>query len=644
MGVLVRKNGRVDESLAALKKAVRYAPNDFEAHNNLANVLIAMDRLPEAEVQLRESIRIKSDWPESHYNLALALKRMGRTEESIKSYYEALRHRPHYAEALGNLSGIYLELADFVKAEQLARAAIATNQELVEAYNNLGSALNDQARLSEADFYYREAIKRRPGYAAALANLAINLYEQGRYAEAQSLAQQTLENDPGHLGALNILAQVYKVSGDTKNAERCYREALVAHPDHLETYSNLLFGINYAGSVEPENAVELARQYGAVVSSKATHTFKSWNVDLQSQVLRIGFVSADFNNHPVAFFIESLLREIDSTKLQVIAYPTRNRFDAITENIRPYFSDWVPLYGLSDEESAKVIHSNGIHILFDLSGHTGHTRLPLFAYKPSPLQVTWLGYFATTGLSEMDFILGDPYVIHENEKEHFVERPWCLPESYLCFTPPSFEVGIEPLPALKSGVITFGCFNNLAKIGDDVISLWAEILNSLTGARLFLKNKQLGDAVVAKQFSERLLKMGVHQDKLILEGESPRQEHLAAYNKVDIAFAPFPYPGGTTSVEALWMGVPVLTKIGDRFLSHVGETIVSNAGLSDWIAADGDEYVAKAIAFASDINRLALLRQGLREQVLKSPLFNAPRFARHFERAMWDMWQAERPC
>jgi predicted O-linked N-acetylglucosamine transferase (SPINDLY family) len=325
--------------------------------------------------------------------------------------------------------------------------------------------------------------------------------------------------------------------------------------------------------------------------------------------------------------------------VELIAYPTQAKEDDLTGRIKPYFSKWHSLVGLSDEEAAKRIHQDGVHVLIDLSGHTAHNRLPVFAYKPAPVQATWLGYFATTGVKEIDYIIGDPYVTPEGEADHFVEKIWALPETYCCFSPPRGAPEVAALPALSNGFVTFGCFNNLAKVNERVIALWARVLQAVPGSKLMLKTKALTDETVKARIRGQFQERGVEADRLILEGPAPRTELLGAYGRVDIALDPFPYPGGTTSAEALWMGVPVLTKRGDRFLSHVGETIAHNSGQSEWIAQNEAEYVQKAVQFTQDLPSLAARRAQMREKLLQSPLYDAKRFARHLEQALRGMWR-----
>jgi predicted O-linked N-acetylglucosamine transferase (SPINDLY family) len=294
--------------------------------------------------------------------------------------------------------------------------------------------------------------------------------------------------------------------------------------------------------------------------------------------------------------------------------------------------------GISDESLARRIFDDGIDVLIDLAGHTDMNRLPMFAWKPAPIQMSWLGYFATTGLEAMDCFIADPRTAPKAVEAHFTEQILRLPETYLCFTPPSEEIPIVTLPALDNGYITFGCFNSLSKMNDDVVAVWARVLNEVPASRLFLKTTQLNEITVQQRVLERFAVRGISAERLMLEGGAPRTEFLTAYQRVDIALDPFPYPGGTTSVEALWMAVPVLSLAGERFLSHLGESILHNAGLHDWIAMDADDYVARAVLHASDLQRLVHLRKSLRPQLMASPLFDASRFAQHFERALRDSW------
>ena len=320
-----------------------------------------------------------------------------------------------------------------------------------------------------------------------------------------------------------------------------------------------------------------------------------------------------------------------------------------SERIKACCKTWRFIPNISDEVLAKHIRDDSIDILIDLSGHTDRNRLPLFAWKPAPVQMTWLGYFASTGVEAIDYLLADPWTLPESEEPNFTETIWRLPETRLCFTPPDVTINVGTLPALDNGYVTFGCFNHLTKMNDGVVALWARILTAIPESRLFLKTRHLEAASAQQSVIKRFESRGINAGRLILESYAPRADYLAAYNRIDIVLDPFPYTGGTTSVEALWMGVPVLTLAGRQFLARQGVGLLMNAGLPEWVATDQDDYLSRAVAHASDLQRLASLRAGLREQVLASPIFDAPRFARHFEaalRGMWEKWchdQGARP-
>jgi predicted O-linked N-acetylglucosamine transferase (SPINDLY family) len=424
--------------------------------------------------------------------------------------------------------------------------------------------------------------------------------------------------------------------------------AITLDPDLTEAYSNLLFSHNYLADQPANVMLAEARRFGDKVERLA-RPFTSWNVDTSPKhPLRVGFVSGDLCRHPVGYFVESVLAALAhgaSGRLELVAYSTKHANDEISQRIKSCCAIWRLAVGGSDEALARQIRDDRIDILIDLSGHTAHGRLPVFAWKPAPVQVSWLGYFATTGVATIDYFLADPWTLPVAEEAYFTEKVWRLPETRLCFTAPDVAVDVSALPALSNGYLTLGCFNNLSKMNDAVVQLWARILHAVPGSRLFLKSQQVAELSLRKEIYARFAQHGVDADRLILEDYGPRADYLAAYQRVDFALDPFPYPGGTTTVEALWMGVPVLTLAGEHFLSRQGVGLLMNVGLPHWVATDLEDYVAKAVSHANELGALAALRAGLRQQALASPIFDAPRFATHFEealRGMWNKWCDDR--
>jgi predicted O-linked N-acetylglucosamine transferase (SPINDLY family) len=639
LATALQQQGRLDEAIACLRNSIGLRPDDPAAHNLLGAALQLQGRLDEAVGCYRRALELRPDYPEALLNLGTALQFQEELEEAVASYLRAIELNPDSAAAHLNLGTALQELGRMEAAASCHRRAIALRPDDPDGHNNLGAALQELGLLDEAVASHRRSLELRPDYPEAHSNLGSALRKLGRLDEAVACFGRALELRPDNAEAHNNFGHAQQEQGRLDEALRYYAKALEIRPDYPAAHSNLLFAHNYLVDRSPQSLRDLARQFGAGLTGRVSEAFTGWGPWPAGGKLRVGLVSGDLRNHPVGYFLESLLRAADPARIEFVAFPAHHVEDDLTARLRPQVKAWKPIHALGDAAAARLIHGERVQVLLDLSGHTGRNRLGVFAWRPAPVQASWLGYFSTTGVAEIDYILGDPQVCPADEGDHFTETVWRLPEIYLCFTPPALPVEISPLPALAGGGLTFGCFNNLAKINDAVIAVWSRLLRAVPGSRLMLKARQFQDATVTRALRARFAAHGIGEDRLLTEKPSSRAEYLRAYHRIDIALDPFPYPGGTTSCEALWMGVPVLTRRGDRFLSHAGETILRNAGLPGWIAADDDAYVAKAADFAADLGGLAALRGRLRAQVLASPLFDAPRFARHFEEAMAGMWQ-----
>lgn len=572
--------------------------------------------------------------------LSLAQYHLGKFDAALTTTHKLLELLPTEASSHSRLGLIHIGLKQLHEAETAFLHALTFDPRLPDAHVNLGYIRRQQGRIDDAADSYRQAIAIDASTARAQTNLGVILLEQQNFRNAETSFRAALALDAKDETALLGLASTLNNLGELAEAGALARRLIELNPRNALAYSTLLFIFNYGRNGNTDEALELARRYGAMLTKSARRRYTEWRCEAAPQRLRVGIVSGDLYSHPVGYFLEGLLRNLDPTRIEITAYANRpeRRNDATSEKLRAHCAAWKDIHTLDDDAAAALIHADGIHILLDLAGHTGNNRLPVFARKPAPIQAAWLGYFATTGVEQMDYLIGDPNVCPPGEENHFTETIWRLPETYLCFTPPDTDVAVGPLPALANGYVTFGCFNNVGKLNDAVVALWSRILDRIPEARLFLKARQLGDAATAAQLAARFAAHGIASNRLLIEGPSPRKDYLAAYNRVDIVLDPFPYPGGTTSVEALWMGAPMLTLRGERMLSHAGENIMKNLGLPGWIAVSETDYVEKAIQFASDISMLAPLRNHLRSQALTSPIFDAPRFARHFTTALHGMW------
>lgn len=635
------------DGLHALERAVSLLPADVEARSNLGNVQKAQGRLAEAAASYQRAIAIRPDYVAGHYNLGLALKDLQQLDQAAAAFEQALALLPGFVDAHYNLANVYKDLGQSARAIQAYQQAIALQPDHAEAHGNLGVVLELLGRHDDAQASYRRALALQPNLAEVHNNLGNVLKELGRYDDALSCYQRALAIRPDMADAHNNLGNALKDLGRLDEALECYQRALAIRPDYTEALGNLLFTSNYLSGQAPQALLALAHRYGDCVAALA-RPYCDWpQARDPDRPLRVGLVSGDLCQHPVGYFVESVLEALKAQageRIQVLAYATQVRHDAWSDRIRAACQGWCLTVGLSDEALAQRIRADGIDILIDLSGHTAHNRLPMFAWKPAPVQVSWLGYFATTGVAGIDYVLADPWTAPESTQAHFTEQLWRLPQTRWCFTAPDVDVPVTPLPASRSGHVTFACFNNLTKMNVAVVALWARVLRAVPGSRLMLKAEQLDDASVRSTVLAAFAAQGVGADRLDLHGRSDRLTYLRAYQMVDISLDPFPFTGGTTSIESLWMGVPVLTLAGDRLVSRQGVGLMMNAGLPDWVAQDADDYVAKAVAHAADLQALAACRAGLRQRVLASPLFDAAAFATHFEaalRAMWQRWCAK---
>ncbi|MEO6975808.1 MAG: tetratricopeptide repeat protein [Gallionella sp.] len=648
-GHALEAQGRLNEAMQRYLEAIRLAPNPARGHLNRGNVLLLQGDLNSALDAFRTALEHQPDYAGAYYNIGNALLGNQQLDEAVASYHSALKINPDYAEVHCSLGIALKELGQFDSAIACFRKALEIDHALVEAHLNLDAAIEDifnkgnilmgSGQLGEAVAHYRQLLEIKPDYAEAHTTLGVALRELGQIESAVACYRRALLIKPDLAHAHYNLGAALKDLGQLHDAVASYHRALAIKPDFLEAHNNLLFSLNYTASKIPSYYSEQVRQYGRIVSESVAKRFSAWQCAGRPERLRVGLISGDFLNHPVGFFLEGLLAHIDPARIELIAYPTRHNKDELTDRIRPYFSHWKPLAGKSNESAANMIHADGVNILLDLSGHVAHNRLPVFAWKPAPVQVSWLGYFATTGVAEIDYILADEVGVPKDSQAQFTESVWYLPDTRLCFTAPNNDLPVAMLPALNNGHITFGCFQNLTKLGDEVLETWREIFDALPNTRLRLQCDQFCEPAQAEQFLQRVERCGIDKSRVTAYGSTNRAAYLAEYAEVDMILDTFPYTGGTTTCEALWMGVPTLTLAGDTLLARQGASLLTAAGLVHWVATSKQEYIDKAIALASDQAGLVALRADLREQVLASPLFDAPRFARNFEDALWEMWQ-----
>ena len=638
LGLIWAHNKKPAQALYFLKKATLIDTNYAPAFYNLGVVLQDLNSFKEALASLDRAIALKPDYAEAYANRGNSLHELQKYDQSVASYDRAIALKPDYAKAWYNRGNSLLKLQKYDQSVSSYDRAIALKPDYAEAYSNRGLALHELKQYQQSVASYDRAIALKPDYADAWYNRGNLLHELQKYDQSVASYDQAIALKPDYAEAYanrgNVLCSVCRY----EEADDSYREALRINPNDLDARSGWLFSMNYHASLNLQHALSEAKIYGSKTSENSIPKFKKWDVASKANKLKIGFVSGDLCNHPVGYFIEGLIEYLDPNQFELYAFTTNSLTDELTIRIKPFFNEYTLIYGMSDLDAATLIHKKGIHVLLDLSGHSKYQRLPVFSYKPAPVQVSWLGYFATTGLPEMDYFLGDPYMLHISEENHFTESAWKLAETWLCLKPPNFGFSVSKLPAIKNGFLTFGSFGNLSKMNNQVVTTWASVLHGIPTSKLFLKAKQLKDVSQIEDVQKRFAKCGISTDRLILESAESREAYFLAHNEVDFILDTFPYPGGTTSVDAFWMGVPVLTLRGDRFLSHLGESIAINSGNADWIAQNLHDYVSKAVQFSTNLERLAQLRSTSRERAIKSPLYDSVRFAKNFGDALWGMY------
>lgn len=673
LGVAIAEQGKIEDAIEPMKKVVMLDPKDSEAHRNLATALkeikqidaaethfrkcIALNKqdsmgyvslakilneqfkFNEAEKLSRKAILISYDMPEAHDQLGIALLGQKKLPEAESCFRTAILLKPDMADAHNNLGIALNEQGKYSEAEASYMQALQLNSAFTNAFMNTGKNFSDQNRYAQAEIAYRKALDIDPEHTLSLSGLGLILHLQKREEEAKTILEKALDLNPNLPEALNTLGNVHKELGNFELGLECYQKAIELKPNFTFVYSNLLLLAGYHAKLSQEALLQKAKSYGTQVAAQVTKKYTAWQCQPinESTKIRVGFVSGDFKMHAVSFFLEGLLRNFDKNKFELIAYTTQPKEDEVTHLLKPNFNKWQAIFGKGDQDAAEIIYQDAPHILFDLSGHTGMNRLPVFAYKPAPIQVTWLGYPATSGLSEMDYILANRHVIPEGEEQPFVEKVWRLPEVVGCFSPLVEDIPIAPPPSLKNGYTTFGCFNNLIKMSDNVVAIWSQILNAVPNSKLYLQTKQLSEPSVLERTYARYAEHGITADRLILEGLTSRADYFKSYNKIDIALDPFPCTGGTTTADTLWMSVPVLTMKGKNFWSRLGEAPIYYAGMQNWIANDETDYIRKAAEFSADKNYLTKLRCEQRDFVVASPLFDAVRFTKNFETALQEM-------
>ena len=640
LGGIAYLSGRLDQAEQWIQRAVAIEPNVAEYHDNLSAVWNGQARYRDAEQAARQALSIEPRFPQAENNLGLALKGQGRLDQAIHAFQRAIALSPNYFKAHNNLGNALRMAGLFQEAALACQQALALNPNSPEAAVNLGNALKGLNRFDEAVQAYQRALAIKPAFAEAEYNLGTSLETLGRLEESVEAHERALKINPDYAEAANNLGIALKSQGRQDEAIAAYQRALSVNPNYVKAHTNLLMALQCRPGT---NLSELATAHADWDDRHATPLKSTWqpfhNSRDPERRLRIGFVSADLGRHPVGYFLIGAFEALDPEHFQTICYSDRPEKDDFTDRFVRAADTWRDVRRMSDQQLAGQIRADGIDILFDLTGHTGNHRLLVFARKPAPIQVSWIGYAGTTGMAAMDYLLADRFQIPESFDTHYRETVIRLADGHVSYEPPAVAPEVGPLPATKHGHVTFGSFNKPDKTAPQVVEVWSEILRRVPESRLIMKYKGLDDEATRGRYIDRFSKQGVAADRLDFRGWSSHADMLAEYNQFDLALDPFPFSGGVTSCEALWMGVPVVTCPGETFASRQTFSFLSNIGLTDTIAADLQDYVGLAVRLTNDLSQLARRRAELRDRMARSPLCHHQRFAENLSQELRTIWR-----
>jgi len=646
LGVIARQVGQPDRAVELIGRAIALAPANAAAHYNLGNALQDQGQLDAASGAFRQAVALNPTMAEAWSNLGQTLTAKGEWDAAVAACRQAVALNPSLAAARNNLGIALNQQGDIDAAGCAFRQAIALQGNYAEAHANLGVALKAQGRLDEAVGALRHALALNPSLAGAHSNLGVCLKDQGQLDAALAACQRALALAPGRADTCANLGNILKDMGRLDGALAAYRQALALNPRSAEAHSNLVLALHYhprydAKAIAAEQRCWNQQHAVPLRTCRAPHA----NDRHPERRLRIGYVSHDFRAHAVGRNIWPLFRQHDRAQCHITCYALVPRPDAWTARFRAQADGWRDMAGLSAAQVACQIRADEIDILVNLTLHTSTPCLLVFAYKAAPVQVTFAGYPGSTGLTTIDYRLSDPYLDPPGMDEAiYSEQTLRLPESFWCYDPvDEHDISVGGLPAGKSGVVTFGCLNNFCKINEDVLALWAAVLRQVAGARLLLLTRPGAQRLTTAEF---MVRQGVAAERLEFVDPRPRRDYLELYHRIDVGLDSFPYNGHTTSLDSFWMGVPVVTLVGPTAVSRAGWCQLSNLGLPELAGQTPEEFVRIAVALARDLPRLAELRSTLRHRMERSPLMDAPRFARNIEaayRQMWRVWCALEP-
>lgn len=579
-------------------------------------------------------LQLEPDRAEALHILGMCEFSVGRLESALALVQQASSLDESSSETFASLGLIHLEMGQPKDAVAALEKSISLNADSAGAWYNLGIACRRLGDTQRAIDVYRRAVALEPHFPQAFNNTGHGLRMLGRYEEAVIAYSKGLAIQPDHIEARNNLGVTFKDLGRLDEAIECFRQALDYDPNCVAVHDNLLFASLYDPQATSESLAAAHREWNDCHALPLAREIPEHDNDPSPQRrLRVGYVSPDFRTHCQSLFTLPLLSNHDHEQFEVICYSSAPAPDQVTVQIQRHADIWRDVSKLPDEQLTDLIRRDRIDVLVDLTMHMSRNRLLAFARKPAPVQVTWLAYPGTTGLTSIDYRLTDPHLDPSGMDESiYSERTWRLPETFWCYDPSHEEIDPGPLPMQKNGYVTFGCLNNFCKINPGMLFAWSRIMQAIPNSRLMIL------APEGHARKDLIAQLPIDPNRIIFSGFQPRSEYLKLYQQIDVSLDTFPYNGHTTSLDSLWMGVPVVTRCGTSIVSRAGYSQAVNLGLMDIVASSEEEFVHLAVGLANAAHRLSELRKTLRDRMKRSPLMDAPRFAKGVEKALREMW------
>ncbi|MCW8863090.1 MAG: tetratricopeptide repeat protein [Rhodospirillales bacterium] len=656
---------RLDEAIEVYREALALMPGAVAIHHNMGTALQDAGRMDDARDCYTKALALQPDHSESHYNLGIVEERSGNFDAAIDSYRSALNANPSYAEANNNLGNCLLGRGDATTALTCFESAIECRADYVAAIINRGNALRALKRTDEAMECYREALIRESGNVDCLVNMGNAYLEKNEAEEAVGCYREAIKSRPGDPNLLYNLANALAErgqAGDLREASDLYQKAIGANPDFLEAHQGVgrlllmrlcdanaaiphfekaarlagdgttqqsayLMAMHYAENVTAKDIAEEHARFGrALPAPDAPPTRERGS----KEPLRVGLLSGDFYHHATAFFLMPLLENRDGRQWEAHLYSNATVEDGTTARFRKLADSFTDIRPMKDSEAAENIRSDGMDILIDLNGHTRGNRLGVLARRPAPIQASWLDYVGTTGLEQIDFLISDPHHITKQMERLMAETVIRLPNDCYCYEPPKQAPEVAPAPFLQNGFVTFGCFNAAFKIGPQSIEAWSSIMRGVEGSRLVLSSQAFRYDDTRERFLSLFAAHGIPAERIDLLGPATPEEMLERYALIDIALDSFPYSGGLTTLESLWMGVPVITFPGDRVAGRHATSHLRNCGLDSLIADDRKSYIARVQSLAADTSEMKRLRGSVRDSLAAAPVTDGKKFNEDF--------------